>query len=174
MFSLAGQPITVQQAEMAAAEWVTNQVTQAQRGIDCQQEDDFIHCVVTFETPDRYLVVLHQPTGQRLFGGLEKWADETNRGFDFPPPAGFKDAAAIGCVAPIAEPQQKKFVTTGTPSGSGIASLASDALDVARKLNISQLFVANRPYRAFVISYAPAVGEFDPAAADWYIWLYIP
>ncbi len=43
---------------------------------------------------------------------------------------------------------------------------------MARLLNLTVRLVGERPYEVLVISHAPAVGEFDPEAADWYVWLY--
>ena len=61
-------------------------------------------------------------------------------------------------------------VTTGAPMGSAPASTAAEAWAVAQRLNLTALIGGPR-YRVMVISYAPAIGEFDAASADWYVFI---
>lgn len=174
-FSLQGDPITRQQAETVASDYL---VTELQANppdtSDCVQEDDFIHCAMVYDNQDRYLVVLHRLTGSVVFAEPEIWADPDKRGYDFDLPSGFFSADAIGCVEPIAQPVSKRLVTTGIPIGTPIPSTADEALEVVRKLNVAERFTHGNPYKAFVISHAPALGEFDPEAADWYVWISLP
>lgn len=169
-----GDPIKLADAESLAFDHLTGVLeVEAPSGSDCDQEDQFIHCSMVYETRDNYLVVIHQPTGQVLFAERSWWGHPDRRGFDFPLPKGFANASALGCVDPVDPPERQKFVTTGFPMSGPIGSTPNEALDVARKLNLTRELTEGHAYRAFVISHAPAMGEFDAESADWYVWMEI-
>jgi hypothetical protein len=175
VFSLSGAPIDRKAAEALANEHLVKVLKQPPADqSDVDATGDFYNCFLRYQlTGDSWLIVIHAPTGQVLFSGFELWADPTKRGYDFPLPEGFQDTAPLGCVDPgAAEPESKRFVTTGVPSGSVVASTAAEAWGVAQRLNLTAELTRGHSYRVMTISYAPAVGEFDPESADWYVWIY--
>lgn len=175
VFPLTDTPaLTLAEAEeRARAHLVDTLGAPVPDSLDCEQEDDFVHCaLVQAASQDRYLVVIFRPTGQVLFAEPEIWADEQRRGFDFPLPAGFSPADTLGCTAPAPAPERLRVVTTGVPLGNLTPSTGASAIATTRQLNLATGFVGAQPYRAFAITYAPAIGGFDAEAADWYVWLY--
>lgn len=174
IFTLEGSPIDEKAAQARAIDYVQT-VLKAPKPdtVETQRDlgffDVFLHYT---ESGDSYLLIFHGPTGQLLFAGLEEWAIPTKRGYDFPLPEGFQGPESLGCSPGSHEPVEKKLITTGAPLGSAPASQATDALRVVRRLNLVTKLIDDRPYQALVISYAPAVGEFDVESADWYVWLY--
>ncbi len=175
IFSLAGAPIDRQAAEARAKEHLQTVLKQPPPDqSDVDATGDFYNCFFRYElSGDSWLIIIHAPTGQVVFAGFELWADVAKRGYDFPLPDGYSDAAPLGCSdPPAAEPESKRFVTTGVPTGTAPASTAADAWGVAARLNLTAELTRGRSYRVMTISYAPAVGEFDPESADWYVWIY--
>jgi hypothetical protein len=174
VFALDGAPIDAKEAEARAINYVQTVLgAPAPDAAEARRDLDFFDVYLHYtESGDSYLVILHAPTGQLLFAGLEQWADVTRRGYDFPLPEGFKGPEALGCAPTFREPEEKQLITTGAPMGTAPASTSTDALRVARQLNLMPRFIGDRPYQALVISHAPAVGEFDEESADWYVWLY--
>jgi hypothetical protein len=174
VLALAGAPIDSKAAEVLALDHVERVLKQPRPDqSDVDSVDDFYNCFLRYEkSGSSYLVVIHAPTGSVVFAGLEVWGDAQQRGYDFPLPEGYRDRSALGCSDDAAEPESKRFVTTGVPFGSAPASTAAEAWAVARRLNLTGAFTAGRRYRVMTVSYAPAVGEFDPESADWYVWIY--
>lgn len=175
IFSLSGAPIDRKTAEARANEHLTTVLKQPPADqSDVDATGDFFNCFLRYTlSGDSWLVIVHAPTGQIVFAGMEVWADPQKRGYDFPLPEGFHDAAPLGCSEPpAAEPESKRFVTTGVPTGTAPASTAAEAWGVAQQLNLTAELTRGHSYRVMTISYAPAVGEFDPESADWYIWIY--
>jgi len=175
IFALSGSPIDRKAAEALAAqhlETVLKQPPADQSDVD--SSGDFFNCFFRYQlTGDSWLIVIHGPTGQVVFAGLERWADPVQRGYDFPLPDGFQDASPLGCSDPIAaEPESKRFVTTGVPTLIAPPSTAPEAWGVAQRLNLTAELTRGHSYRVMTISYSPAVGEFDAASADWYVWIY--
>lgn len=173
IFSLEGSPIDDKEALARATEHVKKSLggpegMTGEARHDLGFYDVFLNDAVSGNS---WLVVLHAATGQLLFAGLEEWANVSKRGYDFALPDGFSGPEALGCQAGSHEPQDKRLITTGAPFASSPASTATDALRIVRRLNLMNQFIDERPYQALVISYAPAVGEFDVKSADWYIWL---
>jgi hypothetical protein len=174
VFSLEGGPIDPQSAEQRALEHLETVLQVAPPDdVDSRVAGDFINCFLRYTdgSGDSWLVIVHAPTGQVVFAGLEVWADPDHRRYDFPLHAGYRDASGLGCTDGAREPTSKMLVTTGLPFGTIPASTAEMAWGVARRLNLVEELTAGRPYRVMVISYSPAMGEFDPAAADWYVWI---
>ena len=136
---------------------------------DLEFFDVYLHYA---ESGDSYLVILHAPTGQLLFAGLEEWANPVRRGFDFPLPQGFEGPEMLGCQRGARQPQSQKLITTGSPMGGPAVSTAADAWRIVRQLNLTVQMIGERPYQVLVLSHAPATGEFDVESADWYVWLY--
>ncbi|MBK8481236.1 MAG: hypothetical protein IPL40_08675 [Proteobacteria bacterium] len=175
VFELSDTPaLTLAEAEeRARGHLVETLGTPPPDSLDCEQDDDFVHCSLVFTaSQDRYLVIIFRPTGQVLLAEPEVWADEQRRGFDFPLPTGFAPADTLGCTATATAPERVRVVTTGLPLGSTATSTGADAIAAVRRLNLTSAFVGDRPYRAFAITHAPAIGGFDAEAADWYVWLY--
>ncbi|MCC6746694.1 MAG: hypothetical protein IT371_03490 [Deltaproteobacteria bacterium] len=173
VFTLDGRAIPDKaSAEAAALRHVTEVLkAPAPELTDVVRAGDFFACFLGYRNSDGWVVVLHAPTGHVLFAGKETWADDATRGHDPPLPAGFLDPAPLGCEAPAAEPTQKRLLNTGVPLGSAPPSTAAEAWELVRGLNLTSRFTAGQPYQALVVSYSPAIGEFDPEAADWYVWL---
>jgi hypothetical protein len=90
------------------------------------------------------------------------------RGHDQPLPAGFEGPEALGCQPGSHTPKLQQFIFTG--EGSPLTT-GEEALRVVRRLNLDVQLMGDRPYQALAITYAPATGEFDMEAADWYVWL---
>ena len=174
VFSLVGSPLDRKSADQRALDYLTNvlQVSPPDQ-VDSTVAGDFINCFLRYTdgSGDSWLVLIHAPTGQVVFAGLEVWADAEHRRYDFPLHAGYRDASALGCTDGAREPAGKALVTTGLPFGTNPASTAEMAWGVARRLNLVEQLTAGRPYRVMVISYSPAMGEFDPESADWYVWI---
>lgn len=171
IFSLAGSPIDTQDVEAKAIEHVTSvNGAPPPDQVDSDRSGDFFNCFLRYNNNDSWLVVVHIPSGQVVFAGLEIWANQ-DRNHDFPLPEGFLDAAPLGCTDGALEPMKKDLITTGIPVGSPPASTSAQAWAVVKRLNLTQRFTTDHKYRVMVISYSPATGEFDPAAADWYVWL---
>jgi hypothetical protein len=169
-----GEPIKLADAGALALNHLTQILeVEAPPGVDCEQEDQFIHCAMVYDSRDQYLVVIHQPTGQVLFAEFGLSGHPVKRGYDFPLPRGFSNASALGCVDPVDPPERQRLVRTGFPLSGAIASTPDDALEVARRLNLTRQLTEGHAYRAFVISHAPARDEFDAESADWYVWMEI-
>jgi hypothetical protein len=173
VFGVEGSPIDRPTAEARALDHVKNvERADPPDQSDCNATGDFFACTLLYNNSgDSWLLVLFGPTGQVLFSGLQVWADAEHRGYDFPLPAGFSDATALGCTDGVKDPESKMLVSTGSPTGSAPASTPIEAWSVAKRLNLTERFTAGRAFRIMVISYAPATGEFDPEAADWYVWI---
>lgn len=144
--------------------------------VDSDKAGDFFNCFLRQtadpnELLDNWLVVVHAKSGEVVFAGLEEWGETPKRGSDPPLPAGWQDAAPLGCSDGAADPASRALRTTGSPIGSTPASTASEAWEVARRLDLTEQFTAGVPYRVMVVSYAAAIGEFDPKAADWLVWI---
>jgi hypothetical protein len=170
--ALDGSPVNRLDAEKIAHEHVTKTLGQPEpRAVDCERADDFIHCVLPYESLDQFLVVIHAHTGQILLAGPEIWADPEARGFDFKLSKDYKDAAAIGCTDATPQPDRKKFIITGQPH-DGPASTPQQALETTLRATLTSEFVGQKLYGAFIISYAPAIGEFDRESADWWVFLH--
>jgi hypothetical protein len=174
ILSLAGSPIDRKLADQRALEYITNVLQVAPPDqVDSTVAGDFINCFLRYTdgSGDSWLVLIHAPTGQVVFAGFEAWADGEHRRYDFPLQPGYRDASGLGCTDGAKEPASKVLVNTGLPFGTKPASTAEMAWDVARRLSLVDQLTAGRPYRVMVNSYSPAMGEFDPEAADWYVWI---
>ena len=175
VYALSGDPIDRATAEKIAMAHIVDVLDEtAPDQSDCIRADDFFHCGLSYPAGDRYLVIINAETGTVLFAEKEIWAVETGRDQDGPLPAGFAAASTV-CVDPITEPTARKLVVTGAPGPLDAPtplSAPEQALETARQLGLTRQFLEGKPYRALVISYASAIGEFDGEVADWYVWFY--
>jgi len=138
---------------------------------EAKSSGDFFNVFLAYQNGNEWLVVIHRYTGQVLFAEPQLWGDPKLRGFDFPLPDKFADAEALGCVQPSNEAHRVTMVGTGQPT-SGVVSTPTQAWKIVERLNITQEFTSGFKYRAMVISYAPATGEFDAESADWYAFIH--
>jgi len=171
VFALSGEPVADGAAAevLALAHLEAAGVAEVPDQTDCSEALDFYNCFLSYDVGDSWLVVLHAPTSAVLFAGLEVWASE-ERGADLPLPSGFQDASPLGCSDGALDPQRKRLITTGIPLSS-TPTTPAEAWAVAQRLNVTEQFTAGHTYRTMVVSYAPAIGEFDATAADWLVWL---
>jgi hypothetical protein len=172
VFSLHGTPVTKKTVEAACVKHVTEVLGAAKPDkVDADQAGDFFNCFLLYSAKgDSWLVTVHAPSGQVVFAGLEIWANP-ERGKDPPIPEGWSDPDPIGCEEGALDPIDKKLRTTGIPMGTAPASTAREAWDTAKGLNLTKRFTAGYRYRVMVVSFSEATGEFDPRAADWYVWI---
>ncbi len=169
--TLAGEAV-----DRAAARELAERYIVDERGalepdtVDADRAGDFYNCFLGYlSNANQWLVVIHAATGTVLFGEPQLWGDAELRNRDFPLPDGVSDAAALGCSDGASVPERVEGISTGAPHG-GALSTPQQAWSVAERLNLTEQLGATR-YRAMVISYAPATGEFDAEAADWYVWI---
>jgi hypothetical protein len=175
-------PVTALQAEAAAVDHVTKVLgARTPDVVDSDRAGDFFNCFLLYQSDrdgynanDSWLVVIHAGSGEVVFAGLEIW-NNPKRGPETPDPplpTGWQGPAPLGCSDGAGEPQGKALITTGQPMGSPPSSTAKEAWEqVGRRLNLTEQFTAGKPYRVMVISFSTAIGEFDPWAADWLVWL---
>lgn len=170
VFSLSGKPVDRDEARQLAVDFIVNE-----RGapepemIDVDQSGAFFSCFILYPNGNEWLVVIHADSGQVLFAEPQLWGDEKLRGYDFPLPEEFNGPEALGCTDSAIKPRKVEGISTGKPY-SGEESTAEEAWNVARRLNLTDE-LGGSSYRVMVISYAPAIGEFDAEAADWYVWI---
>jgi len=164
-------------AETRAVDYLKSTLkAKAPDAVDSDLAGAFYNCFLAYAPPDgalgsdSWLLTVHAKTGDVVFSGLEIWANP-KRGFDYPLPPGWRNSAALGCTDGADEPASKALRTTGFPLTSPPASTAVEAWEVARRLNLTEEFAAGKPYRVMVVSYAPAIGDFDLKSTDWLIWL---
>jgi len=176
VFALSGQPVDQKTAEARCVKHVTDVLgEQKPDQVDSDKAGDFFNCFLLYTPTDgtngnNWLVTVHAPSGQVVFAGLEIWANP-ERDKDPLIPAGWSDPAPLGCEAGAADPAYKALVTTGIPMVSSPASTVRQAWDLVKGLNLTQKFTKGKTYSAMVVSYSEATGEFDPEAADWYVYL---
>ncbi|MCA9666564.1 MAG: hypothetical protein KC503_13275 [Myxococcales bacterium] len=174
VFGLEGRPVDAVEAKQRALDHLlyVKRVSPLPTKVDANRSGDFWAVFLAFEDSlEEWLVVVHEPSGQVLFAGMSEWANAERRGFDFPLPQGFTTERALGCGEPLAPLTRAKLIENGQPLASDPASTAFDAFELLQRLDFTKRFSGGR-YRAFVISYSPAIGEFDARSADWYAWLY--
>jgi hypothetical protein len=166
------EPVDPWKAEAKAAGHIKQLSGHEPDLVDADKAGDFFNCFLRQSGElDSWLVVVHAKSGEVVFAGLEDWGETPLRGSDPPLPAGWQDAAPLGCSDGAADPESRALRTTGSPMGSAPASTAGEAWEVARRLDLVEQFTAGVPYRVMVVSYAAAIGEFDPKAADWLVWI---
>ncbi len=172
VFSLVGNAVTNKTVEERCTRHLTEVLGIAKPDhVDSDQAGDFFNCFLSYDNADNWLITVHARTGQVVFAGLEIWANPV-RDKDPKIPAGWSGPAPLGCEAGAEDPVAPATLrTTGMPMASSPASTAKEAWEVVRGLNLTRRFTAGRDYRTMVVSYSEATGEFDPGAADWYVYL---
>ncbi len=173
IFSLSGTPLEDRaQAEEKALSHIAQNLNQPKPDqVDCDRSENFFNCWLTYQNNlDNWLVIIHISSGAVLFAGREIWANP-DRNHDYPLDSGYQSNSALHCTKGAADPQSKTFITTGIPEGSPVASEPLQAWEVAKRLNVTEEVTRNKPYQVMVIGFSPAIGEFDPQAADWLVWV---
>jgi hypothetical protein len=172
VFSLVGNAVTRKTVEERCTRHVIEVLGAPKPDqVDSDEAGDFFNCFLSYADADNWLVTVHARTGQVVFAGLEVWANPV-RDKDPKIPPGWSGPTALGCEAGVENPVAPVTLrTTGMPMASSPASTAAGAWEVVRKLNLTRRFTAGRGYRVMVVSYSEATGEFDPGAADWYVYL---
>ena len=173
VFALEGEAIqSEEEATRLAVDHVVGLGAPVPDQADAERNGDFYHSTLkNTGSSNEWVVLVHHASSQVLFAEPQLWGDPELRGFDFPLPDGFSTAAPLGCTDGAGEPEKVNAVTTGAPLSGDPPSTAKEAWEVARRLNLTEQITAQKSYRAFVITYAPAIGEFDAKSADWYVWI---
>jgi hypothetical protein len=172
LLSLEGSPVAREEADAKAVEHLLSiERVEPPDQRDCSPAGDFFNCFLSYDSGDSWLVVIHTPSGKVVFAGLEVWGDPAQRGHDLALQEWISPPGPLGCTDGAGDPAQRRFVTTGSPISVVPPSTAAEAWEVARRVNLTEAFTAGFSYQVMVVSFAPATGEFDAEAADWYVWL---